>query len=286
MALGVQKIGLIAGGGNLPRHVIAGCKSQDLDLFVAPLAGFAPKDIYGDVKPFGLGEFGRLIKTLKSEGCDAICFAGNVSRPDFRTLVPDWGGVKLLPRAIKAAKNGDDALLSFIVSALEAEGFTIVAPQDVCGPLISGQGVMTVTTPTEAAYKDAIKALRVARRIGAMDIGQGAVVCEGLILAVEAQEGTDWMIERVAKLSSDIRGTVNSRRGVIGKILKPGQESRLDLPTIGMKTIEGAVIAGLAGIAVEAGGAFMLDKADLIERADAEGLFILGVPLEDIGSDV
>jgi hypothetical protein len=130
--------------------------------------------------------------------------------------------------------------------------------------------------PSKAHKADIDKALETAAAIGALDIGQGAVVCNGLVLAVEAQEGTDGMLERVAGLSPEIRGSAKTRAGVLAKCLKPQQEVRIDLPTIGVDTVERAARAGLAGIVLIAGQAFVLDQDQVKKSADAHGLFVFG----------
>ena len=126
------------------------------------------------------------------------------------------------------------------------------------------------------------KALHVTAQLGLLDVGQGAVVCDGLVLAVEAQEGTDRMLARVADLSTDIRGTKASRRGVLVKRAKPHQERRVDLPTIGMRTIEGAAKAGLAGVVVEAGGALIIDKPSVIAGCQEAGMFLIGIEVTPV----
>jgi DUF1009 family protein len=137
--------------------------------------------------------------------------------------------------------------------------------------------------PSDAHRRDIARAAKVAAATGALDIGQGVVVCDGLVLAVEAQEGTDQMLRRVAELPERLRGTQAARRGVLVKRPKPIQERRIDLPTIGVRTIEGAARAGLSGVAVEAGGALVVRRADVIAAADAAGLFVFGFSPADVG---
>ncbi|PHR93373.1 MAG: UDP-2,3-diacylglucosamine pyrophosphatase [Robiginitomaculum sp.] len=272
-----QKIGLIAGGGILPHEVIAGAHQQGFEVFIAVIEGFAtPDDFPEPAQVFGLGEIGRLINTFKTENCTHIVLAGNIERPDFKTIKPDLRGLKLLPKVIKAATKGDDALLRLLLSVFEKEGFEILAPQDLCSSSLIGAGVFGRVSPHEDNVADIQKAREIAAMIGAHDIGQGCVVCNGLVLAVEAQEGTDKMLERVAALPENVRGSSGHRQGVLAKRLKPGQEDRVDLPTIGRMTIEHAVKAGLAGIVVEAHKAFIMDKEAVRTLADQHGIFILG----------
>ncbi len=273
-----KKIGLIAGGGALPHDVIAGALALDYGVYVGALLGFSkPEDFDVPAKAFGFGEIGGLIKAFKGEKCTHVSFAGTVSRPNFKKIKPDFKGIKLLPKVIKAAKGGDDALLKFIVSIFEKEGFEIIAPQELCEKSVVGTGALGAVSPTHDDWADINRAMEIAAVIGRHDIGQGAVVCAGLVLAVEAQEGTDNMLTRVARLEENIRGTDGARAGVLAKRLKPEQEERIDLPTIGVNTVELAAKAGLTGIAVEAGKAFVLNKQGVRELADKYGMFVYAV---------
>lgn len=278
----VKKVGLIAGGGQLPHDVLKGARQLGLSVFVARLKGFAAADDFGgDTHEFGLAAFGSLVKAFRAEKCSHICFAGTVSRPDFKSLKPDAGALKRLPGAIKAAGKGDDALLRYLVAQFEDEGFQVIAPQALCGFSLMSAGSLGKVKPGKNNLADIDKSLDVAKAIGALDIGQGAVVCNGLVLAVEAAEGTDAMLERVARLDPNIRGTITSRAGVLTKRIKPQQEVRVDLPTIGTNTVEKASKAGLAGIVLIADQAFVLDKEAVEKAADEHGLFVFGHAIKD-----
>lgn len=278
-----MKIGLIAGGGDLPRHVMRGALAQSHEVFIIALEGFFQTEDFiqagaAGIARFSYGEFGKVVKRLKQENCTHICLAGQVSRPNFMRLKPDFQTLKRLPAALKAAQNGDDGLLSYIVSIFEEEGFGIIPPQDLCRALLMPSGHLGSVRIEASMREDAQKACYIARQMGAHDIGQGAIICRGLVLAVEAQEGTDEMLRRVGRLPENIRGTPKARAGILAKMVKPDQESRVDLPTIGPKTAELASAAGLAGIVVESDGAFVIDKERVIEIANKEGLFIAGLP--------
>jgi len=277
----VRKVGLIAGGGQLPHDVIKGAQEMDVPVFVARLTGFTQADDFDEGTPaFGLAAFGRLVKALKAHNCSHICFAGIVDRPDFKTLKPDAAALKRLPGAIKAAAKGDDALLSYLIDQFEDEGFGVIAPQSLTASSLMTAGALGSIEPTDANQADIAKALKVAKQIGALDIGQGAVVCNGLVLAVEAQEGTDAMLERVAALSADLRGSAKTRAGALAKCPKPQQDMRIDLPTIGASTVKRAAKAGLAGIVLIEGQAFVLNMDEVCEIADDLGLFVVGLSPE------
>jgi len=274
----MKKLGLIAGGGGLPVEIAEHCERSGRPLFVIRLKGFA-----GDaLAPYagaevGIAEVGKCIKALKRAGCEAVCLAGIVARPDFTSLMPDLRGLKLLPRAISAARRGDDALLRLLVEEFEGEGFEVQGAHEVMDDLSLPAGALGRVTPTEDDLADARRALDVARAIGRLDVGQAAVVAHGLVLAVEAQEGTDAMLSRVADLPAHLRGRPGAGAGVLAKAPKPIQETRVDLPTIGPATVQAVARAGLAGIVGEAGRLLVLERDAVIEQADALGIFVLGV---------
>jgi len=274
----MRKLGLIAGGGQLPIEIADHCERAGRAYHVLRLRGFAGDELAdrpGEV--VGLAELGKCIRSLRRAGCEAVCLAGNVARPDFGKLKPDLRGVRALPGAIAAARRGDDALLRYLVGIFEKEGFAVEGAHEVTAELALPLGPLGAHDARPEHRDDIARALAVARQIGQLDIGQGAVVCDGLVLAVEAQEGTDAMLERVADLPAAIRGAPGAARGVLVKAPKPIQEERVDLPTIGPSTIRSAARAGLAGVAGEAGRLLVLERGEVIRLADELGLFVLGL---------
>lgn len=270
-------LGIIAGLGDLPVQIAAAATERGQGVYVLRMKGFvepALADYPGEVA--GIAELGKAFKALKKAGCEQICFAGIVKRPDFQALKPDLKGVSLLPKAIAAARQGDDALLRFMIDVFEREGFQVIGADEAAQALTGKPGLLAGPQPTEAQMEDLTKAANVARQMGELDIGQGAIVANGLVLCVEAQEGTDKMLLRCADLPVEIRGTVEARLGVLVKRPKPGQERRIDLPTIGLNTIELAAKAGLAGIGFEADGALILNAEQIQARAEALGVFLYG----------
>ena len=225
----------------------------------------------------GIAELGAAIEALRKSESKVVCLAGIVARPDLKSLKPDLRGLAALPGAIAAARRGDDGLLSFLISEFEREGFVAEGAHEVMSDLLLSTGPFGRFSPRHDHSEDIARALRAARAVGALDAGQGAVVCDGLILALEAQEGTDAMLSRVAALPERLRGTSRRRRGVLAKVSKPEQERRVDLPTLGPGTVRGAAEAGLAGIAAEAGLTLLLDRDEVRRLADELGLFIVGV---------
>ncbi len=273
----MSRLGLIAGGGALPLAVAGRCEAQGRRVVVVRLAGFADPHLarYPGVDA-GLAEIGRVLSALKKAGCDTVCFAGTVSRPDFKSLKPDFKGMTLLPGIIAEAAKGDDALLRKILSVFEAEGYAIEGADDILGGETLPAGALGAVSPTADQLADLKKALHVAEKAGELDIGQGSVVCDGLVLAVEAQEGTDAMLARVASLPVDLRGSPSGRKGALGKAPKPIQDLRVDMPVMGSRTIELAAAAGLAGVGGFTGKLILIDHAAIVEAADRLGLFVWG----------
>jgi hypothetical protein len=274
----MRKLGLIAGGGGLPVEIAEHCRRSGRELFVIRLKGFAGAEL----APYagavvGVAELGKCFRLLRRAGCEVVCLAGQVARPDFAALVPDLRGLAALPGAVLAAAKGDDALLRFLIHEFEKEGFRVEGAHQVMEDLTLPAGLLGARAPSERDRADAARALEVARAIGRLDVGQAAVVCRGLVLAVEAQEGTAAMLERVGELAEAIRGRADAPAGVLAKAPKPIQETRVDMPTIGLATIEAAARIGLSGIVGEAGGMIVLDREAVIAAADDLGLFILGV---------
>lgn len=277
-------LGLIAGLGELPVAIAENAVSTGQGVYVLRLKGFEePRLSHYPGTVVGLGEIGAVMDRLKTAGCQEVVFAGNVSRPDFKNLKLDFKGIALLPKVIAEARKGDDALLRVLVNEFEKNGFRVIGSDAAHASLLAPEGHIAGPRPNARDFQDIDVAARVAAAAGALDIGQGCVVCDGLVLAVEAQEGTDEMLRRCANLPEAIRGNSVDRRGVLVKRPKPVQERRIDLPTTGVSTIELAAAAGLAGIAIEAGGALMLNRALMEQRARELGIFILGFSA-DIGS--
>ena len=274
----MRKLGLIAGGGDLPISLANHCVAVGRPLFVLRLNGFADHRLSRfDGVDVGVAELGKGIGALRRARCDSVCMAGLVARPEFHHLKPDLRGLAAIPGAIKAASLGDDALLTFLVREFEREGFVVEGAHEVMDSLTMAIGPLGQVMADDAALLDAARALAAARAIGRLDIGQAAVACDGLILALEAQEGTDAMLRRIGALPAAVRGEAGRRQGVLAKACKPGQELRVDLPTIGPETVRRAADAHLLGLAGEAGRILVVDRQETVRLADAAGLFIVGV---------
>ena len=273
------KLAIVAGAGPLPVSLAEAARAEGREVFIIGLEGFAEPEIEAFPHAWNrLGAMGAFIRLLRESGCEEMVMVGAVTRPDIRKLSLDMTAIRLLPKFRGWMKLGDDGLLRGLTGYIQEEtGLRIVGAHEIAAGLLAPEGAMTKAKPEESARNDIAVAIRAVRAIGALDIGQGAVACHGIVLALEAAEGTDAMLERVAGLPAHLRGSEAAREGVLVKLPKPGQERRMDLPTIGVRTVEKAAAAGLAGIAVEGGGALVDDIDAVTATADRLGLFVIGL---------
>jgi DUF1009 family protein len=265
-------LGILAGGGTLPRRVAEAAAAQGRPVFIVAFAGqFDPATVEGFPHiSLRIGEAGRIIAEMRRAGVVDLVMAGGVRRPSISELGLDWRGVQLFAR-IGARALGDDGLLAAIGHELEREGFHLVGASEILAGTAVAAGALGGHQPDEQARADIAHGVLVARALGAVDIGQAVVVQQGLVLGVEAIEGTDALLRRVGPLKRDGPG------GVLIKIAKPQQDRRIDLPTIGPATVRLAAEAGLRGIAVEAGVTILLDQTEAIAAADMAGLFLIAI---------
>ncbi|MFT4091575.1 MAG: UDP-2,3-diacylglucosamine diphosphatase LpxI [Asticcacaulis sp.] len=271
------KLGLIAGGGSVPVEVARYLKQSGRDYYVIRLEGMAEAELSDHPgRDISVGHFAEIFTALVTAQVRHVCMVGYVKRPDFSTLSRDSGGETHLPAIAQAGKGGDDSLLRQVARSFEAQGFVIEGAHEANPELLLTEGLVAGPQPTEAALKDIEEAFRIATAVGALDIGQGAVVADRITLAVEAQEGTDAMLRRIPALSRPLIGNETARKGVLAKVCKPIQDRRLDMPTIGVATVEAASEAGLCGIVGQAGSILVVDKARTFARAEELGLFIYG----------
>jgi DUF1009 family protein len=202
---------------------------------------------------------------------------GSVSRPDLANVRFDFGAIKNLPFLLGLGVGGDDQVLSSVVRFLEGKGYRVYGAGEVAPELLAAEGNLGAKAPSPDDRADIETGFRVVSALGRLDVGQAAVVVKGRVLAVEAAEGTDTMLARCAELRKG--GRRRGLAGVLVKAPKPGQEERVDLPTIGPDTVEMAAQAGLAGIAVAAGRVLIADRDTTIAAAGQHGLFLVGQKL-------
>lgn len=251
---------LIAGSGRLPAAIAARLDAP----LVAALDGFPPEGI--EAESFRLERLVPFIESLLDRGVTRVVFAGAVRRPRLDPALFDRRTAMLVPRIAAAMQQGDDAALREVIAVFEEEGLTIAGLADVAPSLIPGAGILA-GRPSPQDEADAARAAAIVQGLGALDIGQGAVVAGGLCLAVETLPGTEAMLDFVAR-------TRTGRGGVLWKAPKPSQERRIDLPAVGPDTVAQARAAGLDGIAWEAGGVVLIDREDAVAAAEAAGLFL------------
>lgn len=266
------KLGIVAGGGQLPGLVVAACRAEGRSFHILALNGHADPAVIGDAPAdwIRLGEAGTGFEKLRQAGVAEVMMIGPVRRPSLSELAPDFRTARFFAKVgLKAM--GDDGLLRAVAAELEQEGFRVVGVDDVLSDCLATPGIYGTLAPDPQAEADIVRGLSVAQGLGSLDIGQAVVVQQGIVLGVEAIEGTDRLLQRCGGLARDGVG------GVLIKIRKPGQDRRIDLPTIGTVTVREAAAAGLRGIAVEAGGALVLGREAVAAEADRLGLFICGI---------
>lgn len=266
------KLGIIAGGGSVPGQLIQAARRQGRDCFVLAIKNSADPALLDGVDHIWLrmGQAGKAFELLHEKQVAEVVMAGPVRRPTLAEMRPDWRTARFFARlGLKAL--GDDGLLSAVIGEFESEGFKVVGAHEVLGDLLAPLGVWGSVQPDSQADSDIRRGVLVAQGLGALDVGQSVVVQQGIVLGVEAIEGTDALLERVSGLGRAGPG------GVLVKLCKPGQDKRVDLPTVGIGTVQKARAAGLRGIAVEAGAAIVVDLDGMIREADRAGLFVIGI---------
>ncbi|MGX9965002.1 LpxI family protein [Roseomonas sp. F4] len=277
-------LGLIAGGGVMPLRVADAASRAGRPVFVVLVEGFAdPRDFAAwPHEVVRIGAVGPLLGALRRQGVRQLVLAGKVKRPSFLSLRLDGEGVRLAARVgRKAIFGGDDALLRAVIDVLREEGFDPIGAHQVFTDLLIEGGCPTRAQPDADAMEDIRRGIAVARQLGHADAGQGCVVQQGMVLAMEAIEGTDAMLARCAELAREGPG------GVLVKLVKPSQSKLVDLPVIGPDTIRAAAAARLRGVAVEARrnghvGTIVLDRDATISEANAAGLFLLAMDADQV----
>jgi DUF1009 family protein len=279
-----ERVAIAAGSGKLPIEIADALTAAGHKPFVVLIEGEAdPASPLAshDHWLMPLEQIGQFVAKLRTNGVTHLVMAGGIARrPDWRSLRPSLGLLRIVPPVVASLARGDDNLLKALIRYFESEGFRIVGAHDILPDLLAARGVMTRAAPSAKDRADLHAAAVAARAIGALDIGQAAIAIGGRAVALEGVEGTDGLLDRTRELRSNGR-IAGIARGVLVKCAKPGQELRADLPTIGPATVTSAHAAGLAGIGVEADRSIILDQAAVIARADDLGLFVVGLSRQD-----
>lgn len=273
----IEKLGIIAGAGHLPRLLAERCLGKNIEPFIVGFSGQTDSDLLKNHKHVsaGLGQAGKIIKALKQEKVQDLVLIGSIKRPSWNEIKPDLKGIEILSR-IGLKTLGDNGLLTALKKEFEREGLQVHGIQKFFPEFLTPHGAITKGTPSKEQWKDIKQGFYITQELGKLDIGQAAIIQNGLVLGVEAIEGTDKLIQRCGILHRKGTG------GVLIKTCKPQQDRDLDLPTIGIETIESVQKAGLSGIAIHAGESIIIDKDDVAKRADQYNIFIVGVSKSDL----
>lgn len=273
-------LALICGGGSLPLAVADYAAARGRKVLLFPIRGAAQPEDFAQ-RPchwLYLGQFGTLRRIALAAGCRDLVSIGSLMRPAFWQIRPDLTTLMALPRVLAAFRGGDDHLLSSLGRLIEEYGFRLRGAHEVAPEILFPEKSLGAHSPSEAARADIAFGFDYLRAAGPFDIGQAVVVADRHILAVEAAEGTDAMLERVAQLRASGRVKAATGKGALIKAAKPGQDRRFDLPSIGPRTVEGVARAGLAGIAVAAGESIVAEPEKLVQAADRARIFVVGMP--------
>jgi UDP-2,3-diacylglucosamine hydrolase len=265
----MTRTAIIAGRGALPAALVAALADRPI---VAALDGFAPEGVTPDIT-FRIERLALFLRHLQDQGVSRVTFAGAVQRPRLDPSLFDPQTALMVPRLLAAMQQGDDATLREVIAIFEEADLPVIGLQDIAPDLVPGPGILAGTvSPRDTA--DADRATAIVAALGAADVGQGAVVQQGLCLAAEALPGTDAMLAGVAALPATLRPDPAAGRGLLYKAPKPGQDLRVDLPALGGATLRNAAAAGLGGIVWQAGGVVCLDLPAMQAEAESLGLFL------------
>ena len=273
-------LALLCGGGALPLAVADFVSSRGRPVVLFPLYGAADGTA---VERFPhhwiyIGQFGKFLRIARAAGCRDLIFIGSMVRPSIWRVHPDLKGLSIISRTLAAFRGGDNHLLSGMAKILEEEGFRLLGAHEVAPEILVPEGTLGRSQVSERDRADIALGLEFLRATGPFDVGQAVVVAGKHVLAVEAAEGTDQLLERVAQLRANGRIRAPAGSGVLVKAPKRGQDLRYDMPSIGPLTVEGVARAGLAGIAVVAGSTIVAEPEQLVTAADRSNVFVVGMP--------
>jgi hypothetical protein len=275
---GGEPVAIICGGGSLPLTVADAVERGGRPVVLFPIHGWADPSAFGGYRHhwLHLGSAGRFRRLARNEGCRDVVMIGNAIRPAIHELRFDWLTLRLLPRTIRIFRGGDDKLLSGVAKIMEEQGFRLIGAHEVAPEILVGEGPLGLIKPSEAHAQDIARGFELVSAIASFDVGQAVVVANNRVLAIEAAEGTDHMLDRIAVLRAEGRIKIPDNMGVLVKSPKPTQDRRIDLPSLGPRTVEKAANAKLAGIAVAAGETVIAEPLRVAEAADRAGLFVVG----------
>ena len=279
-------VAIICGGGSLPLTVADAVERSGRQVVLFPIHGWADPSAFGRYRHhwLHLASAGRFRRLARQEGCRDVVLIGNAIRPAIHELRIDWLTLRLLPKMIRAFKGGDDKLLSGIAKLFEEHGFRLLGAHEVAPEILVGEGQLGLTRPSAAHAEDIARGFELIAAITSFDVGQAVVVANNRVLAIEAAEGTDHMLDRIAALRAEGRIRIPDHTGVLVKSPKSTQDRRVDLPSLGPRTVEKVAQARLAGIAVAAGETIIAEPLRVAEAADRAGVFVVGMRRPGAGS--
>jgi UDP-2,3-diacylglucosamine hydrolase len=273
-------LAIICGAGRVPFAVADAVMRRGRQVVLFALRGWADTAAV-EAYPHhwvALGQFGRFCRFAHQAGCRDVVLVGGLVRPPIVQLRLDWGGLKQLPLIIRSFRGGDDHLLSGMGQMFESVGFHLLGAHEVAPEITAPLGALGRFKPDAPVEEDISRGFALLDAASAFDVGQAAVIAARRVLAIEAAEGTDAMLDRVIAMRTSGRIAIAAGAGVLVKAPKRRQDRRFDLPSIGPDTVMRAARAGLAGIAVVAGATIVAEPHRLVEIADHAGLFVVGRP--------
>ena len=274
----MKPLAILCGGGDFPIQVAQAALQQGRNPVMVGVVGAADKRI--EAFPHfwvHMGEVGKLFRSLKERDIGEIAIVGAMTRPEFSDLRLDWGALRRFSGLASLFRGGDNRLLVGIAGFFEKEGVAVVGVHQIAPQLLVSPGDLSALAPSAQAQADARIGAGLIAALSPFDAGQAVVVANGLVLAVEAAEGTDAMLARIADLRAAHRLRLRGKAGVLVKAPKRDQDMRLDMPAVGLRTIEGARRAELEGIALSSGRVLIADRAAFVRAADEAGLFVFGL---------
>ena len=268
-----RKLGIVAGGGTIPQMLVAYCIQKQIPYFVLAVEGNADRCFFKEsdcCRFIRIGQAGTGFEIFKKEKIDDVVMIGTIHRPSFADLVPDLRTTAFFAKiGLKAL--GDDGILRALIKEIESEKMRVVGIHEIMPELLVKTGVLSRKKPDKALMRDVVRGVEVGLELGRLDVGQSVVVQEGLVLGVEGIEGTDELILRTGGYKRKGKGPV------LIKLRKPQQDMRIDLPTIGMKTVENAYKSGFSGIAIHAGNALIVDEEAVKKKINEYKMFLIGI---------
>ncbi len=278
MEKNIDRLGIIAGNGDLPLLILEECKKKNITPFIAIMKDFADVEKYKNFQniTIGFGDVGKTIAFFKKNNVKNLVFAGGVKKPNIKTIFPDFKGFFLLLKLLKNKVFGDDTILQTTIQFLEKQGFNVMSVEEILSDIKIKEGIVgNVKWPNNDYIYDINLGVKVLKQMGDLDIGQSVVIQNGIVIGIECIEGTEKLIERCGQLKY-----TTGRKPILVKIKKTTQTKKIDLPSIGENTIDQIKNAGFAGIAFDCNSGLVINKQTVIEKANENKIFIYGINVD------